>query len=667
MMPRSLARATRRPFALLVLCVVAAACGGAPAAPQAPASSGAALASPAPPPPPDLSPVAPPPGLVVSGKLARLDASLAIVHGWTQLPMPQSEQVTEIIADEGNMGALVALDQPIDFAVAVSGSGARLSALVAVSAAVRDFEQAKTTLAEKHKLAPGENGALLIERLGHPPRQAGDPDDDGKSNEDVDDAHACELAPAYGAAPTRLVCGWDANALAALGPWLTRGATRQTSTYDAHVDVRMQPLRSTIAAERRMFSILLGTVIGGRLGLSGVRELAQAAGSDVADFANDLDTISLDVVLSDPGAAATTRLKLSGTSSALGRLALANPDRNGPPPTAFWQMPGDADFAFFDRGIDPNELVRGRDLVLKVVSDKLAEDGLKDADRHAVTDALGKIVSPAPIVFASGIDADAVRKALAAERALGDAADATSRRDASRTSAEALLGWRIAEIDEAAATRIDAMKGLVAAFARPGFAAAYGAKAGASAPKVIAARTPKEGGLSKDTQHFEIDFPLPEPPAASPANGKPRTPTPPKPLAIHVFIVPDGARSWIGVGDAALVVSKLSAAIAGSGDTLQAKPELSALKDASLGAGGFLTARGVPEAREQMASFFGSDPGRAADLFESTVQLPHQGLTPVPFSLTAQPSPTGTVVATLQVSRGTVDDVLVTALKHGGF
>ena len=374
---RSLARA-RRLFALFVPCA-AAACGGAPAAPQAPASSGAPLSSPALPPAPDLSPVSPPVGLVVSGRLSRLDASLASVHGWTQLPMPQSEQVTEIIANE-SIGALVALDQPIDLAVAVSGAGARMTTMIAVSAAVRDLEHAKTILAERHKLTPGDNGVLVIQRIARSPRRGGDGDNDGRSDEDGDDTHTCELAPAYGAAPTRLVCAWDPKALAALGPWLTRGATRQASTSDAHVDVYMQPLRAAIAAEKRLFSILLGTVLGGRLGLSGARDLAQAIGADVADFANDLDTLSLDVALSDPGAAATMTLKMSGSSSALGRLALANSDRNGPPPAALWQMPGDADFALFDRGIDPNELARGRDLALKVVSDKLADDGVGEAD-----------------------------------------------------------------------------------------------------------------------------------------------------------------------------------------------------------------------------------------------------------------------------------------------
>ena len=114
-----------------------------------------------------------------------------------------------------------------------------------------------------------------------------------------------------------------------------------------------------------------------------------------------------------------------------------------------------------------------------------------------------------------------------------------------------------------------------------------------------------------------------------------------------------------------MLVSKMTAALAGSGDTLRARPELSLLKDASLGAGGFFTGRGVAETGAQMVAFVGGDSGHDADLFESMARFPHQGVTPIPFSLTAQPGSSGTVVATLQVSRGTVDDLLVAILKHG--
>src|SRR5271154_7001398 len=71
-----------------------AACGGAPPAPPVVAPR---PAEPPPPPPADLSAVPDPAGLVVSGSFGKLGASMATVHGWSNLPMPQSEQLTELL------------------------------------------------------------------------------------------------------------------------------------------------------------------------------------------------------------------------------------------------------------------------------------------------------------------------------------------------------------------------------------------------------------------------------------------------------------------------------------------------------------------------------------------------------------------------------------------
>jgi hypothetical protein len=309
--------------------------------------------------------------------------------------------------------------------------------------------------------------------------------------------------------------------------------------------------------------------------------------------------------------------------------------------------------------------------VLKVVGDGLAEDGVKDADRHAFVDSLGKLVSSAPTVYASGVDADAVRKALAAQKALPDTADAGQRRDANRAAAQALIGWRILEADEPAAGRLDAMKGLVLAWGRPSITAAY-RKAPGGFLGIRSAPMPKNAALPKDAQHFAIDVPLVEPIGGGPApSGASKKPGPPKPLVIDVFVVPDGARSWIGLGgDPALVTSRLSAAVAGSGDGLRARPELAAFKDTTVGAGGFVTARGIAETAEQMTALGGGDAGgfaNGAEIFESAAQVPHQGVTPIPFSLTAPSNAQAAqgVVATLRVPRATVDDILVVALKHG--
>jgi hypothetical protein len=648
-----------------------AGCGGAPAAPQAPASSAAPIASAVMPAPPDLGPVAAPPGLVVTGTVGKLGGSLATVGSWIQLPMPQSEQVTEALTGQP-LGALVDLDQPIHLAVAVSGSGMRLQPLIGVSAGIRDVDAAKAALAQRYKLVPGDDGALIIQSLGHPPRGSDTPDDDRAS--DDEDPRAGEIAPAYGAPAMRLVCGWDAKSLAALGPWLTRGATRdRPPSADAHLELHMAALKPTIAAERKLLGVLLGSMLGGTPGGhgTGIRELLTAVANDVADFGNDLDTATLDLALSDPGAAATLTLNMSGAASTIARLATANADRNGPPPAAFWQMPGDADFAVFDRGVDPNAVARGRDLVLKVVTDALADDGVKDADRHALTDALGKLVSPAPMVFASGVDADVVRKTLAALKALPDSADKAQAAEATRVATQALLGWRILEADEPAATRIDAMKALVKASTGASVVAAYG-KAADGWVHLKSAPMPKGVTLAAGAQRFTIEVPLVESAAHGASAKKPALP---KPVAVDVFIVPDAARSWIGFGgDPALVASKLAAAMGGTGDGLRARPELAGFKDQALGAGGFLTGRGVAEMGEQIAALAGGDAGgfvNGGDIFESAAQAPHQGTTPILFSLTAPPAAAGapatqtSAVMTVQLPRATVDDILVVALKHG--
>ncbi len=223
-------------------------------------------------------------------------------------------------------------------------------------------------------------------------------------------------------------------------------------------------------------------------------------------------------------------------------------------------------------------------------------------------------------------------------------------------------------MDEPAAGRIDAVKAFTAAWNRPAVSAAYHAHPGARVLAIRSAPLPKGSSLPKDTQHFAIDLPLPEPIAGAAPKGKARPAGPSKPLAIEVFIAPDGARSWIGVGgDPALVSAKLAAAIAGSGAALSSRPELASFKDAIVGAGGFFTARSLPETGELFASL-GGDPGglgTGAELFEGSGQLPHQGTTPIPFTLTAPAASPGTVAATLQVPRGTVDDVVATILKHG--
>jgi hypothetical protein len=662
----SLAAAFRRAAARW-LCFVALSCGGAPAALEAPATQINPAAALRTQPSPDLSAVHDPRALVVSGRLARPSASLAIVRGWSKLPMPQSEEVTELVMGEA-AGPLVDLDQPIDFAISVVGSGSHMRDRTAVSVALKDLDHARATLSDRFKLVAGDNGALLIQGLGRPTRRD---DDDGEDAAGDDDHRTCELAPAYGAAAMRLVCGWSAKALSELAPWLTRTATRLGATSDLHIDLRMLPLRSSISGQKRLIGSLLASVLGARLEPASARELVSSVGGDFVDFAIDLETATVDVQLAEAGATATATVRLSGATSALARLATAHPDRTATAPAAFWQLPGDADCAFFERGIDDTQLARGRELLLPLVGDWLAEYGLKDADRKPILDALAKMTSSAPIVYGSGLDDDAASKALATERSLRESSDAAGLMEAERVATEALLGWRVIELDEPAARLAEAVKELASAWGKPAVAAAYRAKTkGASPPALHAAPMPKGATLPAGAQHYVLElrpFDSSGSGVASVVSGKPKVAAvATKPVVIHLILVADGARSWVGAGGSdALVASKLAAAIAPAGDKLVDRVELAAMKTASVGAGGFVTARGLSRAAGTFAAMLGGSMGAGAEGFDEVAQLRHRGAVPITFSLTARADPAPAVTASVEVSRTAVEDIVKVILRHG--
>lgn len=673
-------------LSLGVLVSFALACGGAPPAPVAPAASikSAALPPPAPEVAADLGAVPEPPSLVISGTLAKPSAALAVAHGWSNLPMPQSEQVSEMITTEA-VGAIVDLDKPIDFALAVVGSGARAKRLVAVSAAVADPEKTKSSLAERYTLISAGNGAMLVQGLGRASHDEDDEADDddndkrggGDKSGDDEDRRTCELAPAYGAAPMRLVCGMNAKAVSELGPWLTRTATRAVPTSDLHVEARMKPLKETIAEGKRQISMILGFFLGGAIGgggRSGARNLLAALGNDLGDFALDLDGMSLDVAVSDPGADASATVRFGTTTSGLARVGVAHPERNAQAPAAFWQLPGDADVAFFHRGIAEKEMNRARELALGAIGDVLAEGGLKEVDRKALLDALSKLVSPAAAVYGSGVDAAAVRKALAAEKALGRRANPADQLEARRASAEALLGWKVIEVDEPGAKITAAAKELAAAWSRPGVGVVMQKKAkGEPMPVVRAAAPPK--GSSAGTEHFIVELATARPTTMGPHGGAPpadakdakKTAGPAKPLAIHVLVAADGPRTWIAVGGSeALIASKLAATIASGGDKLAARTDLAPLKEGNIGSGGFLTARALPETSEQSAALSGGSTWGASERFDAVASLPHQGLSPVIVTFTPQNgSAPAAVVGRVRVSKATIEDTVMAVIRNG--
>lgn len=644
-----------------VLVSAAVACGGASPSTQAPAAVARPALSPPPPPPPDLSAVDPPATMIVSGRLARPSAALAAVRGWSNLPMPQSEQATELLLGDA-LGALIDLDQPVDFAAAVGKGrsatralGIDASPLLAVSAAIKNIDAAKAALSDHYKLVPADNGALTIQSLDRSSHADDDEDEDAPG-----ERRSCEIAPAYGSAPTRLVCAFgDDAALRELGPWLTRGATRTPSKADAHADVRLQPLKALIAQQGKMMGALVGGLLSGSLPLPSLRDLAVNAVDDFVDFVLDLDTVSVDLNLEDTGARAVIAAAFSTTKSTMARLVTAQPDRAGPPPALFWQMPADATSAGFSRGTDPALLAHAWGLLRRIAGEELASDGVGPADRKAIADALDKLPISDPAVIAAGVDVDAVTKAVAANAPGGGAAGTTPEGSIAWGVAAQLFGWHVAAVEEATPQCAAAIKDLASAWSRPSVVAAYRTKLkGAAPPALRTTPAPKGRTWPKNTAQYVLEW---EPPASSGRAAKPPAPGghSRSKIEIHCLVVPDGPRTWIAVAaDEALAVSKLVAAMSGSGETLAAKTELAPLKEASVGTAGFWTLREFAGEGAAIMSV-----GGLTEPFAEIAQLPQRGATPITFTSTAKKSPAGTVW-TMQLPRGAIQDFIIMVLRH---
>jgi hypothetical protein len=648
------------------------ACGGSEPPPVT--AEVAKAQPPPPPPPPDLGAVPQPAELVFFGRVSKPSEALRVVGGWTRLPMPGSEVAAEMLTGE-RTGKLVDLDQPVDLAFATDAQKHTFSPTWAVAAAVLSLDGARSALSARYKLVPGDNGATVISGLGG---GDGDADDDGHPR-------ACELAPAAGASPARLVCASSDAALRALAPFLTRTTPRRTIASDIHMEMHFEPVRGFITLGKAMMPGMLAGALGVRRSSDpAALDLIEAATAEVADLGTDLDGLTVDAKLDDAQARVDGKASFKTTASLTARMGLAHPDRADVPPPGFWHLPVDTDLALFNRGLDTKDIERPRDLLLKALSHALEKEGLAEADRTLVTDALTHLfTSPAATVLAKGVDVAATQLAL---DSLDAAKDDAARDTARRTAVGDALGWWLVGLDEPPVRVQGALKELAAVWNRPSVAKWMKASAkGGRPPTVKIAAAPVALKLPKETTHLEITvYPDSEHqggdsghPADAPKTqgGKGARPAPPsaldQPFKLHAFAVPDAGHVWLVIGaDEALLASKTRAALSTSpaSDTLSARPGLEALKEAHASSGGFMTVRsvltGLPDAVP------GAHPRRAKSIYAALGGLPDQGRTPIPITVTpalgGADAPAGSVSVAVLLSKPAIEGI-VRAIVLGGF
>jgi hypothetical protein len=681
------ANSTRLPFfaASVASMLALAACGGG-APPPAPVVPSKPVAVAPPEPPPDVTAVPEPAGLVLVGRVSKADSILKTLGTWTRLPLPGGADLVRSIADD-SVADSVDLSQPIDGAISLGGGMRDPKPLIAVSIAVRSFDDAKSKLSSKHKLTPGKNGQLWVEGIGRSPaseKNGRSKDFKGNDKDDDDDeGETCVLA--HASAGARLVCG-ERDALDALSPYLTRTVPRQTWSSDIHVEVSLAAVREPLGQVRAMLPVLARSMLGGSS--PALAKLVDAGVNELVDFVGDTGRMTLDSQLGDSGVQATLKVDYVKAQSFIAQLATSNAQLAGAPPPAFWHLPSDTDVALYGKGSDPKLFAHPKELLGNVFLEATEGAGMPEPERKAVRELvvdrmLGLFTGP--LVYGKGYDAAAVDKARAARTAVKQG-DTAALDEAERVLAEQVLGWHLVQVSEPITKVGPILKDWSQLWNRPAFS--KWAKLQASSKMLATMRiVPPPAGvtLPKDAVHLEIVMPRadleelpatpPPPPSQTRAGGAKNAPPAPKPVAtkvkkiprkplvLHVIAVPDQGGTWLGVGlDGKLLAQKAAASLSSAPDTatLGKVAGTEALREAKANGAWFATLRGF---LVYSALSHGS-----RTPFSTVASLPGKGATPILLSFLSQgPSqeaPGGSAVATFKLPRAAIEDIVKLVMSH---
>ena len=542
--------------------------------------------------------------------VARPGELLRTVSTWGQHGVLTPEDLARLITRKLD-GKLLDLDRTLDVAATSDGW--------AVSLGVTSLDDARASLPPSAKLVPVDNGALRIDGLF----------DLAEYGSPTQRLHTCELAPSAGPAATRLVCASDDQALGVLAPYLTRTVARGPAPGDIHVEARLD--RQPAPDGKRALSVLLSEMLTDSIEPAWLDIVHRFTG-EVQYLETDVDKLTLDGKLEDGALRLTLTAAFIAARSQTARMLLSHPDRVDAPPGAFWRLPLDTDFAFFDRGIDNERIEHARDMVLRLLSDAL-KDKIDAPGRNALTTALSHLVTtPSAAVFARGVDFAAARVAIDAA-----ASDAGRSGAASRRAMVATVGWWMEGLDEPAGRVQAAMAELVRAWNRPAIRA-WLAGQDSHPPTLGLEPIPAAMKLPRGTTHLVLAIPS-------------------ESVGLHLFAVPDARRVWLALGmDATQLAERLRDVVGAPSQTLASRPALEPLKALQASSGGFVTLRGV---WTTLPGVFGdSTPADAKARYGEIGGLTDRGSAPLLLTwssvLPTVDAPAGSVVATARIDRDLV-------------
>lgn len=595
----------------VLLLLITSCGGGAPTiAPTVPLAPNTQLPTPALEAPPDVSALPAPRGLALTVHFARpravFDKVMSVLGSLSSLlpsfgKLDLDGAVTAVAG--APIGAAIDFDQPMDFAMSDWNGGPRMAGSVGLVAT----PAARETLERFYKSADAGEGVVRLE-----PREDGP---DGAA------PRPCAILLGSGGA-ARLVCGETDKAVSQLGPYLARTMTRTTSNDDMRVEVFVHELRDAKVDDAPKPDRDPGDAMAD--------DLVNKLSADVSSVVLETSSRSgdLDTKVTTGFASATSPL----TRAILG---MGTP---GTPPALFDRLPRDASFAWYGRGASPAELEPLRATLFDAMQKWSIDDGYApEATDKLLVPFRHVLLAGGPWAVASGARLDQARSALDAY-----VAGAKTNEGARGKARPARSDWLVAGVEEPAERWIDAARVLVKSDDLKPVPGA--AKRQHDPPrdslKLSIRPVPAALQLPAGTLHVEAQV-TPNPKWVAKRKKDKMSVDATLPHAFHLFIVPDGARTWFAVGeDPALAATEVLASLGGAPDagSLASRRDLDALRGMPASTAGFLSVAGLVSWRGGETD---DELHHARESLLGLASMTNGGMTPVPVALAAMPGSSG--------------------------
>ena len=614
------------------------------------------------------------PTVVASVHARNVDATLAVLRTYLPIPVNPQQFLPELV---GEFGKLVALDAPVDVAVALDPqAGENLERpLWAVSFGVTNLAEVQRQAQARGLVEPAPPG---LYRLRVPV---------GSGNKGM----FCQLGPspkgAGGPSTGRLSCSGKEKDRDALAPHLSRlSPPPAAQSADLHAELLVAPIVKNYDGPWQRLLQLGSMAVPTKLKLGqptfdrALTDATQMLIGQLRGIGEDLHTVALDLSLQPTGAEVRLGYRLTGQKSWWGQSDAQSAARPpAPPPPMLFTLPADVSSASY-RHASPAWARQVLDVVAALLDGYLEHDGLAAPDRQAIAEIFTKVpglAAPLTTVIAEGAP-DGGAKSAAPPAGAGDFSRALGMLSSG--------GFYLAALDPADRDQsLPWLKAVVAAYNRPAVqvylkkkwkqadpaSVLPTLKAGPALPKTLGADA---YGLVL-SGYFSGLFG---------SGGKPQKPVP---TVIHVVVgrAQDG-RLWTALGgDRPTLLRRLGQVVQPAVDganTLARRPGLEALREPGQSSAGFSTLAGLSRLIDlaisatrrtslsgpELATGGGKPAAKPAEPL-SAVQLlaaiPHHGEVPMIYGARpARPNPLAlTQEMYLRVPKAVIEDVIALAMN----